>query len=88
VECHYEEKNENLAPAKLEVELVETALRETRIGDHTPQRAQYIHTLEAQSSVDSDVIAHNVRTPSSSVINVPWAYALKSVGKCKRDKHT
>ncbi|XP_049877518.1 synaptotagmin-16 isoform X2 [Pectinophora gossypiella] len=66
VECHYEEKNENLAPAKLEVELVETALRETtttlretRIDDVVPKRADYIHTLEAQSSVDSDVIAHN-----------------------------
>ncbi|KAL0869272.1 hypothetical protein ABMA27_007537 [Loxostege sticticalis] len=63
VECHYEEKNENLAPAK-DVELVETALRETtlretRIDDVTPQRAEYIHTLEAQSSIDSDVIAHN-----------------------------
>ncbi|XP_028164986.1 synaptotagmin-14 [Ostrinia furnacalis] len=64
VECHYEEKNENLAPAKCDVELVETALRETtiretRIDDVTPQRAEYIHTLEAQSSIDSDVIAHN-----------------------------
>ncbi|KAM3962500.1 synaptotagmin 14 [Aphomia sociella] len=64
VECHYEEKNENVAPAKLEVELVETALlettlRETRIDDVIPQRTEYMHTLEAQSSVDSDVIAHN-----------------------------
>lgn len=64
MECHYEEKNENV-PAKLEVELVETALRETtlretRIDDVVPKRAEYIHTLEAQSSVDSDVVAHNV----------------------------
>ncbi|KAL4705740.1 hypothetical protein ACJJTC_018339 [Scirpophaga incertulas] len=63
VECHYEEKNENLAE-KLQVELVAT-LRETRIDDVTPapvpQRADYIHTLEAQSSFDSDVIAHNIR---------------------------
>ncbi|XP_053613930.1 synaptotagmin-16 isoform X2 [Plodia interpunctella] len=58
VECHYEEKNEN-QPVKLEVELVETALRETRIDDVVPQRAEYIHTLEAQSSVDSDVMVHN-----------------------------
>lgn len=73
VGCHYEEKNENAAPVKVpvEVELVETALRETtlrettlretRIGDVVaPRRAEYIHTLEAQSSVDSDVIVHNV----------------------------
>lgn len=51
---------------KLEVELVETALRETtlretKIDDVVPQRTEYLHTLEAQSSVDSDVIAHNVR---------------------------
>ena len=53
---------------KLEVpvELVETALRETtlretKIDDVAPRKAEYIHTLEAQSSVDSDVIAHNVR---------------------------
>ncbi|KAJ0173747.1 hypothetical protein K1T71_010896 [Dendrolimus kikuchii] len=65
VECRYEEKNENLSvPTKLEVELVETALRETtlretRIDDVVPQATTYIHTLEAQSSVDSDVIAHN-----------------------------
>ncbi|KAI8425254.1 hypothetical protein MSG28_007047 [Choristoneura fumiferana] len=72
VGCHYEEKNENAATVKVpvEVELVETALRETtlrettlretRIGDVVaPRRAEYIHTLEAQSSVDSDVIAHN-----------------------------
>ncbi|XP_028040758.1 synaptotagmin-16 [Bombyx mandarina] len=64
-ECHYEEKNENAsAPVKLEVELVETALRETtlretKIDDVVPQRTEYLHTLEAQSSVDSDVIAHN-----------------------------
>lgn len=66
VECHYEEKNENACSSKLEVELVETALRETtlretRIDEVLPQRAEYIHTLEAQSSVDSDVIGHNVR---------------------------
>ncbi|KAH9630819.1 hypothetical protein HF086_001047 [Spodoptera exigua] len=71
VECHYEEKNENAAAPKLDVELVEnklretslreTALRETRIDEVVPKRAEYIHTLEAQSSVDSDVIAHNVR---------------------------
>lgn len=67
MECHYEEKNENVtvspaapAPAPAEVDVIETALRETRIDDVTPQRAEYIHTLEAQSSVDSDVIAHNV----------------------------
>lgn len=66
VECRYEEKNENLSvPTKVEVELVETALRETtlretRIDDVVPQATTYIHTLEAQSSVDSDVIAHNV----------------------------
>ncbi|XP_063627812.1 synaptotagmin-16 [Cydia splendana] len=66
VGCHYEEKNENAAPIKagVEVELVETALREstlreTRIDDVVPRRAEYIHTLEAQSSVDSDVIVHN-----------------------------
>ncbi|CAH1637631.1 unnamed protein product [Spodoptera littoralis] len=69
VECHYEEKNENAAAPKLDVELVEnklretslreTALRETRIDEVVPKRAEYIHTLEAQSSVDSDVIAHN-----------------------------
>ncbi|CAH0400306.1 unnamed protein product [Chilo suppressalis] len=69
VECHYEEKNENQAHSsqtKLEVELVETALRETRIDDAAPApvplpspRAPYLHSLEAQSSVDSDVIAHN-----------------------------
>lgn len=70
VECHYEEKNENASAPKLEVELVEsklretnlreTALRETRIDEVLPKRVEYIHTLEAQSSVDSDVIAHNV----------------------------
>ncbi|XP_048486228.1 synaptotagmin-16 [Plutella xylostella] len=66
VECHYEEKNENAAVSSkpLDVELVETALREvslreTRIDDVIAPRAAYIHTLEAQSSVDSDVIAHN-----------------------------
>ncbi|KAG6458884.1 hypothetical protein O3G_MSEX011098 [Manduca sexta] len=65
VECHYEEKNENASqPIKVDVELVETALRETsiretKIDEVLPQRAEYIHTLEAQSSVDSDVIAHN-----------------------------
>ncbi|XP_075982948.1 synaptotagmin 14 isoform X2 [Anticarsia gemmatalis] len=64
VECHYEEKNENACCSKLDVELVETALRETtlretRIDEVVPKRAEYIHTLEAQSSVDSDVIAHN-----------------------------
>ncbi|CAG4986402.1 unnamed protein product [Colias eurytheme] len=63
VECHYEEKNEN--QPKAEVELIETALRETcslretKIDEIVPQKAEYIHTLEAQSSVDSDVIAHN-----------------------------
>lgn len=70
VECHYEEKNENAAAAKLDVELVETklretslretTLRETRIDEVVPKRTEYMHTLEAQSSVDSDVIAHNV----------------------------
>ncbi|XP_013170675.1 PREDICTED: synaptotagmin-16 [Papilio xuthus] len=60
VECHYEEKNENVsAPVKVEVQLVETALRETRIDEVVPKKADYIHTLEAQSSVDSDVLAHN-----------------------------
>ncbi|CAB3248853.1 unnamed protein product [Arctia plantaginis] len=64
VECHYEEKNENASSSKLEVELVETALRETtlretKIDEVLPKRVEYIHTLEAQSSVDSDVIAHN-----------------------------
>lgn len=65
VECRYEEKNENLSVAtKLDVELVETALRETtlretKIDDVVPKAASYIHTLEAQSSVDSDVITHN-----------------------------
>ncbi|CAH2045703.1 unnamed protein product, partial [Iphiclides podalirius] len=62
VECHYEEKNENVS--KVDVQLVETALRktslrETKIDEVVPKRADYIHTLEAQSSVDSDVIAHN-----------------------------
>ncbi|XP_072929507.1 synaptotagmin-16 [Epargyreus clarus] len=64
VECHYEEKNENQTVTKVDVEVVqsalrETSLRETRIDDVVPQRAEYIHTLEAQSSVDSDVLAHN-----------------------------
>ncbi|CAK1583459.1 unnamed protein product [Parnassius mnemosyne] len=65
VECRYEEKNENIsASAKVEVQLVETALRETslretKIDEVVPKKADYIHTLEAQSSVDSDVIAHN-----------------------------
>ncbi|XP_013139171.1 PREDICTED: synaptotagmin-16 [Papilio polytes] len=60
VECHYEEKNENVsAPVKVEVQLVETALRETRIDEVVPKKSDYIHTLEAQSSVDSDVLAHN-----------------------------
>lgn len=65
MECHYEEKNENACSSKLEVELVETALRETtlretKIDEVLPKRVEYMHTLEAQSSVDSDVIAHNV----------------------------
>lgn len=67
VECRYEEKNENQSQnqAKVEVELIEktlreTSLRETKIDEVVPQRAEYIHTLEAQSSVESDVIAHNV----------------------------
>ncbi|KOB76212.1 Uncharacterized protein OBRU01_04617 [Operophtera brumata] len=34
VECHYEEKNENVSPStKLDVELVETALRETSLRE-------------------------------------------------------
>ncbi|XP_041969611.1 synaptotagmin-16 [Aricia agestis] len=57
VECKYEEKNEN--KTKVEVELVESSLRESRIDEVVPQRAEYLHTLEAQSSVESDVIAHN-----------------------------
>lgn len=60
VECRYEEKNENQVQSKVEVELIETSLRETKIDDVVQQRADYIHTLEAQSSVESDVIAHNV----------------------------
>lgn len=67
VDCHYEEKNENVSlPTKVvDVELVESALRETtlretKIDEIVSQKADYIHTLEAQSSVDSDVIAHNV----------------------------
>ncbi|KAI5643210.1 c2 domain-containing protein [Phthorimaea operculella] len=74
VECHYEEKNENLGQPKLEVAVVEglrqstVALRETRIDDvgatgaatvGAPRRAHHILALEAQSSVESDVIAHN-----------------------------
>ncbi|CAH0728270.1 unnamed protein product, partial [Brenthis ino] len=66
VECRYEEKNENQNhnQAKVEVEVIEkalreTSLRETKIDEVVPQRAEYIHTLEAQSSVESDVIAHN-----------------------------
>ncbi|CAG9565277.1 unnamed protein product [Danaus chrysippus] len=64
VECRYEEKNENQVQSKVEVELIETSLRETslretKIDDVVQQRADYIHTLEAQSSVESDVIAHN-----------------------------
>lgn len=58
VECHYEEKNEN--QPKVEVDVIETALRETKIDEIATHKAEYIHTLEAQSSVDSDVIAHNV----------------------------
>ncbi|XP_050672019.1 synaptotagmin-16 isoform X2 [Leptidea sinapis] len=57
IECRYEEKNEN--QSKVEVDLIESSLRETRIDEVVPQRTEYIHTLEAQSSVDSDVIAHN-----------------------------
>ncbi|CAK1552293.1 unnamed protein product [Leptosia nina] len=62
VECHYEEKNEN--QPKVEVDIIEnaireTSIRETKIDEIVPKRADYIHTLEAQSSVDSDVIAHN-----------------------------
>ncbi|XP_047507800.1 synaptotagmin-16 [Pieris napi] len=62
VECRYEEKNEN--QPKVEVDVIETALRETsiretKIDEFVPQKAEYIHTLEAQSSVDSDVLAHN-----------------------------
>lgn len=67
MDCHYEEKNENVSlPTKVvDVELVESALRETtlretKIDEIVSQKADYIHTLEAQSSVDSDVIAHNV----------------------------
>ncbi|XP_068619299.1 synaptotagmin-16 [Battus philenor] len=65
VECHYEEKNENVpTTTKVEVQLVETALRETslretKIDEVVPKKTEYIHTLEAQSSVDSDIIAHN-----------------------------
>ncbi|XP_034833915.1 synaptotagmin-16 isoform X1 [Maniola hyperantus] len=72
VECRYEEKNENLNQSKVEVEVIEntlretslresrdTSLRETKIDEVVQQRAEYIHTLEAQSSVESDVIAHN-----------------------------
>lgn len=67
MECRYEEKNENQNQAKVEVEVIEkalreTSLRETKIDEVVPQRAEYIHTLEAQSSVESDVIAHNVMT--------------------------
>lgn len=66
MECLYEEKNENAVVVQSkEVELIETALRETtlretRIDDVIAPRTQYLNTLEAQSSVDSDVIAHNV----------------------------
>ncbi|CAH2094416.1 unnamed protein product [Euphydryas editha] len=64
VECRYEEKNENQTQAKVEVEVIEnalrkTSLRETKIDEIVPQRAEYIHTLEAQSSIESDVIGHN-----------------------------
>ncbi|CAH2250848.1 synaptotagmin-16 [Pararge aegeria] len=64
VECRYEEKNENQNQSKVEVEVIEktlreTSIRETKIDEIVPQRAEYIHTLEAQSSVESDVIAHN-----------------------------
>lgn len=70
VECHYEEKNENVsAPVKVEVQLVETALRETRIDEVVPKKSDYIHTLEAQSSVDSDVLAHNVNMNIFSIFN-------------------